>query len=214
MPLLSHEQLNVAHSGKVPIDRLWLILLLRVGLLLVELAAGFWSHSLSLLAGAGHVFSDLVTLGLTLWVIRLLQQKQQEPTIHYQRLEAWIALLNGLSLVGIVSIIISEAIAYLQQPEFIQGLPMLGAAVLSLMVNTYCSYLLYRDSRHSLSVRGIFLHGIVDISSSIGVLLSALAVYYLGWVWTDAVASLLVVLLIWLTAFTLIKDSLKVLMSL
>jgi cobalt-zinc-cadmium efflux system protein len=85
MPLLSHEQLNVAHSGKVPIDRLWLILLLRVGLLLVELAAGFWSHSLSLLAGAGHVFSDLVTLGLTLWVIRLLQQKQQESTIHYQR---------------------------------------------------------------------------------------------------------------------------------
>jgi cobalt-zinc-cadmium efflux system protein len=213
MPSLSHEKPSIACLDQQSIDRLWFILGLRGGLFFVELAAGFWSRSLSLLAGAGHLFSDLIALGLTLWVIRLLRQKQQELTKRYERLEAWIALLNGFSLVGIAIVITREALNYLQHPEPIWGVPMLGAAILSLVINTYCSYLLYKDSLHSLSVRGIFLHGVADFSSSIGVLLSALAVYCFGWVWTDAIVSLLVALLIYLTAFALVRDSLAIFIS-
>lgn len=66
MPSLSHEKPSIACLDQQSIDRLWFILGLRGGLFFVELAAGFWSRSLSLLAGAGHLFSDLVALGLTL----------------------------------------------------------------------------------------------------------------------------------------------------
>lgn len=195
----------------IPVQRLWIVLGLRSTLFLIELGIGVWSRSLSLLAGAGHLSSDMIALALTLLVIGLLQRGiMQRSTPTYRRVEAGIAIGNGLSLIAIALLIFREAIQAAQNPRSIAGLPMLVAAV-SLIINIGCVRLLHQESHHSLNVRGIYLHGIADIFSAIAVLLSALAVYLLQWFWVDAVVGLLVAVLIIVNALLLIQSGMQLL---
>ena len=100
------------------IQLLWIILGLRIVFFLLEVEVGIWSHSLSLLAGAGHLFSDLLTLGLTLVAALLVQRQPQNQTAwKYKRLEAWVALFNGASLGAFALLIAWEAVKHLQNPE-------------------------------------------------------------------------------------------------
>ncbi|MGH2413362.1 MAG: cation diffusion facilitator family transporter, partial [Microcystaceae cyanobacterium] len=191
---------------------LWWVLSLRSGLFLIELGAGLWSHSLSLLAGSGHLFSDLVVLGLTLLVTWLTQRRSEsQAAFKGRQLEAWVALLNGVTLAFIALLLGWEAVRQLQAPEVIVGLPMLVAAGLSLVINGLSIYLLHEDSHHDLNLRSIFLHGVADGASSVGVVLAACAVYFFNWLLADAAIGLLVALLICFSALSLIADSLKVL---
>lgn len=189
------------------------VLGLRCGLFLVELGVGLWSHSLSLLAGSGHIFSDLITLGLTLLATWLTQRRSTPKTELSQgrRLEAWIALLNGVSLEAVALLLAWEAFKHLQVPEPVLGLPMLGAAVLSLVINGLSIYLLHENHHHDLNLRSVFLHGVADAASSIGIMLAALLVYFFNWLWADAAIGLLVALLICLSTISLIAESLRVL---
>lgn len=189
------------------IQLLWIVLGLRIVFFLIELGVGIWSHCLSLLAGAGHLFSDLLTLGLTLITAWLVQrQSQGQTTWKYKRLEAWVALFNGVSLGAITLLIAWEAVKHLQTPEPISGLPVLLVAGLSLVINGLSVQLLHPHSNHDLNFRGVLLHGVADAGSSISVILAALAVYFFNWLWADAVASLLVALLIGISAISLLRD--------
>ena len=189
------------------IQLLWIVLGLRIVFFLIELGVGIWSHCLSLLAGAGHLFSDLLTLGLTLITAWLVQcQSQGQTPGLYKRLDAWVALFNGVSLGAITLLIAWEAVKHLQTPEPISGLPVLLVAGLSLVINGLSVQLLHPHSNHDLNFRGVLLHGVADAGSSISVILAALAVYFFNWLWADAVASLLVALLIGISAISLLRD--------
>ncbi len=205
--------LNPSTQNQQKVKRLWWVFGLRSGLFLVELGAGLWSHSLSLLAGSGHLFSDLITLGLTLLATWLTKRRSTTQTAVNQnrRIEAWIALLNGGSLAIVAMLLGWEALEHLQAPEPVLGLPLLGAAALSLIINGLSLYLLQKDHHHDLNLRGVFLHGAADAASSIGVMVAALAVYFFNWVWVDAAIGLLVALLICLSTISLVTDSLRIL---
>ncbi|MHC0067270.1 cation diffusion facilitator family transporter [Nostoc sp. UIC 10890] len=192
------------------LELLWVILGLRSSLLLIELGVGLWEDSLSLLAGSGHLFSDVVTLGLTVLVVWLTErQSSGETNFKYQQIEAWIGLLNGVSLVTLAGFIALEAVERLQNPQPVSGLPMLIVATLSIVINGLSIQPLHKHSHHDLNLRGVFLHGIADAGSSIGVILAAGCVYFFNWLWADAVASLLVALFLSISAISLIKDSLR-----
>ncbi len=188
------------------------VLGLRSSLFLIELGVGIWSNSLSLIAGSGHLLSDLVSLGLTILVTWLVQHRStDEVNFGYQRVENWVALLNGLSLLAIALLITWEAVGHLQSRQLVLGLPMLIVAGLSMIINGISIHLLHSEIHHDLNVRGVFLHGVADTASSFGVMLSAVAVYFWNWFWADAVASLLIAILLSMSAIFLIRDSLQTL---
>lgn len=207
MTLSNYQKSNdFYNAGQV--QRLWLILGMRSCLFLFQLGIGLKSHSLSLLAGSGHLFLDLVTLSLTLlalWVV------QRQATFNYRRISAWIGLWNGASLSAIASLIFWEAVQHLQTPEPVLGLSMLIGASLSLVVNGLITSLLHEDSHHDLNIRGVFLHGVADAASSIALLVAAVAVYCFNWLWADAATSLFVACLIGFNASVLMRDSFKLL---
>lgn len=186
---------------------LWLVLGLRSGLLLTQVGLGLWSHSLSLLVGSGHLFSDLVTLGLTLLATWLIQNRSTvQSALGLRQLEAWVALLNGVSL-GTVALLIGwEGVKHLQVPEPVLGLPMLVIAGLNLFINGLIVQLLNEHSHDDLNVRGVLLHGVADTASSVSVILSACAVYFYQWFWADAVGGLMAAILIGLSAISLIYN--------
>lgn len=206
----SHHSYTKTVDDMPKLNLLWVILWLRSCLFLIELGVGLWGGSLSLLAGSGHLLSDVVTLGLTVLVVWLTErQSSGETNFKYQQIEAWIGLLNGVSLVALAGFIALEAVEHLQNPEYISGLPMLIVATLSVVINGLSIQPLHKHSHHDLNLRGVFLHGIADAGSSIGVIMAAGCVYFFNWLWADAVASLLVALFLSISAISLIKDSLR-----
>lgn len=195
-------------------QRLWIVLGLRFVLFLAELGVGLWSRSLALLAGSGHLFSDLLTLGLTLLAAYVAKREARKGnSVKENRLEGWVALVNGISLVAIALLLIYETIDHLHHhpSELNSGLPVLLVAALGLVINGITTYLLHRDQHHSLNVRGIFLHQVADVAGAISILLSALVIYLFHWTWADAATSLFVAFLIMVNALPLCRDSFRVL---
>jgi cobalt-zinc-cadmium efflux system protein len=191
-----------------PASLLWIVLGLRTGLLAIELGTAIWTHSVSLLAGAGHLFADLLTLGLTLLAAWVVQRQPVARTARTeQRLKAGIGLINGIALGAIGLLIAQEAWDHLQNRELIASLPMLLVAGLSLIVNGFAVYLLYKHRNRDLNLRGVFLHGVADTASAISVILAAGAMYWFNWLWADAAAGLLVAMLISISAVSLMKSA-------
>ncbi|MDX2243074.1 MAG: cation diffusion facilitator family transporter [Leptolyngbyaceae cyanobacterium bins.302] len=195
-------------------QRLWIVLGLRFVLFLAELGVGIWSRSLALLAGSGHLFSDLLTLGLTLLAAYVTKREAKKgKSVKELRLESWLALVNGVSLVAIALLLIYETIDHLQHhsSELSLGLPVSLVAALGVVINGITTYLLHRDQNHSLNVRGIFLHQVADMAGATSILLSALVIYLFHWAWADAITSLFVAFLIVVNALSLCRDSFRVL---
>jgi cobalt-zinc-cadmium efflux system protein len=193
---------------------LWMAVGLLSSLFVAELVTGLLSHSLSLLAEAGHLLSDIAALGISLVATRLAQRPTaKQATFGNRRLEILAALVNGLALLAIAAILAKEAIGRLQSPESILGLPVLIVAGVGLAVNIINIALLHKASRNDLNMRGAFLHVVADTISSVGIILAALLVYLFNWMWVDAVIGLMIACTVSFTALPLVRDSLEVLME-
>jgi cobalt-zinc-cadmium efflux system protein len=182
---------------------------------LTELAVGLFSHSLALLADSGHLASDCFALILALfasWMAQRRRSKDLASGNHW--VEVLAALINGVGLVAIALWIGWEAIVRLQSPPVeILSLPMLATATVGLGVNSINIFLLHKDSHHDLNLRGAFLHVLADAASSVGVILAAIAVWALNWLWADGVITLFVSGLIIVSATPLIVQSLNALFT-
>lgn len=195
--------------------RLLVIALILIGSFAVaELGVGLLSHSLALVADAGHMASDCLALVLALLATWIARRRNANviPGNHWIELVA--ALCNGLVLVTVALWIGWEAIERLQSPNVeILSLPMLATASVGLGVNSVNIWLLHKDSHNDLNVRGAFLHVLADAASSIGVILGAIAVWSLHWLWADGAISLLIAGLIVISTTPLIVQSIRMLLA-
>jgi cobalt-zinc-cadmium efflux system protein len=215
MSMLSVEKCNCADSDKPQKTQL---LLITVGLLAIffitEWSVGLWTHSLSLQADAQHILSDVAALGISLiatWLAR--KPATGKATFGHQRVEIFAALINGLSLLAIAFVIFWEAIHRWQNPETILALPMLAVAFIGLVINILNINILHSHSHNDLNIRGVFLHILADTASSVGVIIAALSVHFLNWLWADTIISLLVATLTAISAIPLVKISILVLLE-
>ena len=191
-----------------------LALVLLSSLFASELIIGAFSHSLSLLADAGHLFADIAALGMTLIAVWIAQRPAAgRSTFGHKRVEILAALLNGLSLLAIAAFVIWESVDRFHTPQTVLGLPMLIGATIGLGINSLNLVLLHQRSRDDLNLKAAFLHVLADAASSVGVIAASLTIYFWHWMWMDATASLLVAGLTSLSALPLIKESLEILLE-
>lgn len=196
------------------VRRLTYVFLLVASFSAIELAISSYSHSMALLADAGHLFADCLALLLALLGAWIVQRSKSNDRLEDRRVETAIALFNGLSLLVIGGGIAIEAIVQLQTPATeILSLPMLIVAAIGLAVNSVNILLLHDHSHDDLNLKGAFLHIIADALSSVGVLLAALAVWQMHWLWADGAIGLLIALLIVVSALPLVGQSCKLLMG-
>lgn len=185
----SHNHAHHGHSH-APKDSqvLKLAFLLIFGFMLVEFIGGYWFNSLALMADAGHMANDAFSLGIA-WLALLLAQRAEY-------LSKWLALINGISLIIIALWIGIEAIERLQNPSQILALPMLGVATLGLLINIFVAKKMLEADQQNLNVRAAYLHVLADLLGSVVAIISGLSAYFLGWLWVDTVASILLSLLV------------------
>lgn len=203
------------HSNQRKTQILQLAIGLEISFFAVELGVGLWVHSLSLLADAGHLLSDVAALGVTLIASWMAQSARRRAQYGNGRIELYAALLNSLSLIILASWVATEAIARIQSPTSsdILSLPMLLTAVVGLGVNGCNAFWLHECSHCDLNFKAAFLHVLSDLFSSVGVILAAIAITWLGWMWADSAISLLVSGLVAISATALLLQSVWMLFS-
>lgn len=180
----------------------------------IEVVGGFASNSLTLLADAGHNLTDVAALAFSLFVAWLAQKPSTpEKTYGYLRWEILAAFLNGATLLFISFAIIYEAVQRFRSPEPVQTGLMLVVAAAGLVANLVAAYLLHAGSKDSLNVRGAYLHMIADLLGSVAAVIAALFIRFKGWTLADPIASVVMTLLILRGSWSLVKESVDVLLE-
>ncbi len=194
--------------------RLLLTLMLAGGYMIAEIVGGLLSNSLALLADAGHMFSDVASLGLSAFAIWLARQPSgSQRTYGFHRAEILAALFNGTSLVAVSLFIFKEAWERLQSPPEVQGGLMMGIAVGGLLVNIAGLFILHGGRHDNLNVRGAWLHVLSDALGSVAAISAGLLIHFFGWYWSDPLISAVIGLLILYSSWRLLAESVGVLME-
>ncbi len=191
-------------------------LVLIGGFAAIEWGAGQFSHSLALVAEAGHMLSDCLALGLALAATFVTRPALRDGWLGQHRLEVQpdrraetiAALINGLGLLALAAWIGWEAWENLHQPAVeIATTPMLITAIVGVAINAINVKLLHQGSDHDLNLKGALLHVIADMASAIGVIIAAIAVAAFHWMAADCVISFGIAGLIAVSAVPLIWAS-------
>lgn len=190
------------------------VLVITATFMVAEVVGGLISGSLALLADAGHMFTDVAALGLSVFAIRLARASgSQRRTYGYVRLEILAALVNGATLLVISGLILVEAWDRFHEPVQIQGGVMLGVAALGLLVNAVGAVVLHDHAHDNLNVRGAYLHVLGDLLGSVGAIVAAIVVLATGWMQADAIVSGIIALLILYSSWHLVRDATDVLLE-
>ncbi|MBM3356964.1 MAG: cation transporter [Betaproteobacteria bacterium] len=190
-----------------------LALSLTAGYAVVELVGGLWTGSLALLGDAGHMFSDAGALAVAALAARLARRPPgARHTYGWQRAEVIGALLNSLLMLAIIVLLAVEAVQRLIAPREIMASGVIVIALIGMLVNGVCAYLLSRGEP-DLNARAALLHVIGDLVSSFAVLIAGAVIYATGWLPIDPILSLVICALILATTLKLLRDALHVLME-
>ncbi|MGZ8688666.1 MAG: cation diffusion facilitator family transporter, partial [Gaiellaceae bacterium] len=173
-----------------------------------EVVGGLATASLALLADAGHMLSDVLSLLLALGAIWLARRPATpDRSFGFRRAEIIAAFLNGLLLVLVAAWVLFEAIRRLSDPPEVLGGWMLAVAVGGLAVNVGAFTILARSGRESLNVEAALRHVLADVLGSIGVVVASVAILTTGWDLADPIVSAAIALLILASAWGVLRDS-------
>jgi cobalt-zinc-cadmium efflux system protein len=204
------------HGHRLGGDRrvLTAALVLLGGLVVVEVVFGIVGGSLALLADAGHMLTDVGALAFALFAASMAARPAQGRwTYGYSRLEILAAQLNGLTLLLVGAWIVFAAVVRLVDPPEVHGGIVLVVALTGVAVTLAATALLSRASRESLNVRGAFLHVATDLAAFAGTAAAGALVLATGWDRFDPLASLGVAALMFWAAWSLLRDSTRILLE-
>jgi cobalt-zinc-cadmium efflux system protein len=182
--------------------------------MIAEVAGGWWTGSLALLADAGHMLADVAALGLALMAVWFgARPATSSKTFGYHRLEILAALINGVALVLISLFIFYEAYHRWAAPPEVKSNVMMLVATGGLAVNIACAWVLHGDHKDDLNVRGAWLHVMGDALGSVGAILAGALMSVYGWYTADPLFSVLIGLLVVWSSWHLIRESTNVLLE-
>ena len=201
---------NHSHGSS---KRLVLSLVFTTAFAGVEVVGGLWSGSLALLADAGHMATDSLSLGIGAFAAWLSQRPaSSRHTYGLPRAEVVGALINVLFMFGVIVWIAIAAVQRLLDPQPVGGVTVMIVAAVGLLVNVAVAWILMRGEK-SMNVRAALLHVMGDLLGSVAALAAGLVIYLTGWLPADPLLSLFISLLIAIASINLLRDVLRVLME-
>ncbi len=205
---------HVHSPARADARRLLVVLCLSIGILVIELVGGLASNSLALLADAGHALTDVAGLGLALLAIWIgSRPASNERTFGYLRLEILAAVANAALLFAVAAFILYEAWRRLSDPPEVASGLMLAVALVGLVINGISLWLLRHAQARSLNMRGAYLEVMGDLAGSVAVIAAAVVITVTGQTGADAVASVVIALLILPRTWKLLRDAIDVLLE-
>ena len=213
---MGHSHGHGMPGGERSADRraLTIALALTATYTVAEIVGGVMTDSLALLADAGHMLSDNVSIALALFAVWIAAKPPTpERTYGFKRVEILAALANGATLVAVSLWIFYEAVLRFQNPPDVLGGWMLVIAIVGLFVNIAAALVLSHSRGESLNLEAAFRHVLADLAGSVGVIAAAIVIITTGWLYADPLISVLIGLLVLASAWTILRDSTFILLE-
>ena len=212
---------------------LWATILTGV-MMIAEISGGMIFNSMALLADGWHMSSHMVALGLAYLAYRAARYYSADSRFCFG---SWkIEVLAGYSsaiLLMVVAIVMGfSSIERLFNPVIIYYNDAIGIAVVGLMVNLVCAWLLHDDhseyhhSHHhsghehshghdhqDLNQKAAFIHVVADAATSVLAIIALFAGKYFGWNFLDAVLGIIGAILVAKWSWGLIRQTGKILLD-
>jgi cobalt-zinc-cadmium efflux system protein len=193
---------------------LTIVLAITSLVLVVEVVGAALSGSLALLADAGHMLTDVAGLSLALFAAVLAQRPPTDKlTWGYRRAEVLAAAAQAAVLLAVGTFILVEGVKRLLEPPDVTSGLMVLFGVVGLVGNTVAIGLLSRSRSDNLNLRAAFLEVVNDALGSVAVLVAAAVIAGTGWTRADAIASLVIGVLILPRTWKLLRETVDVLLE-
>ncbi|GIJ78576.1 cobalt-zinc-cadmium efflux system protein [Micromonospora phaseoli] len=182
-----HHHAAVSNAAHRHSGRLWAAFALLSTLMVVEAVTALRTGSLALLSDAGHMFTDVLGIGMALAAVAATRRADTDPqrTFGLYRLEVLAALANAALLSGVAVYVLVEAVRRFGDPPEVLAGPVLVVATLGLLANVAAFALLRPGARESINLRGAYLEVLADLLGSLGVIGAALLIALTDWWWAD-----------------------------
>jgi cobalt-zinc-cadmium efflux system protein len=183
---------------------------LNLAFVVLEVGYGFASHSMALLADAGHNLSDVAALLIAWGASALARQRPNTRfTYGYRGSSILAALLNAVILFIAVGAIGLESVQRLLEPGPVASATVIVVAAIGIVVNGVTTLFFMRGRQRDLNIRSAYLHMAADTLVSVGVVLAGALMMATGWLWLDPVVGLAIVAVIVVGTWDLLRHSLR-----
>ena len=195
--------------------RLWWAVGILAVFMVIEAVAALITGSLALLSDAGHMFTDVLGIGMALAAIHAAARASTDShrTFGLYRLEVLAALGNALLLTGVAIFVVVEAVRRFADPPDVPAGWMLIVALGGLAANIVAFLLLREGAKESINVRGAYLEVLGDLLGSVGVIVAAVVIATTGWAYADPIVAVLVALMILPRTFALGRSAVRILVQ-
>ncbi len=199
------------HVQPLSVNRAFVIgIALNFLFVIIEVIAGLYIHSLSLLADAGHNLADVAALALSLLAFRLAKAKPtEEYTYGYSKTTILVALFNAVVLLVSIGAIGYEAILKFSNPEPLPGKAIAIVAAIGIFVNGTTALFFFREKEKDLNIKSAYLHLLSDAIVSFGIVIGGIIIYFTNYFRIDAALSIIIALVILYTTWNLLRQSLR-----
>ncbi|WBB92051.1 cation diffusion facilitator family transporter [Verrucosispora sp. WMMC514] len=193
-----HHHAAVSNAAHRHSGRLWAAFALLSALMLIEAGTALRTGSLALLSDAGHMFTDVLGIGMALAAVAATRRADTDPqrTFGLYRLEVLAALANAVLLSGVAVYVLIEAVRRFGDPPEVLAGPVLVVAALGLLANVAAFALLRPGARESINLRGAYLEVLADLLGSLGVIAAALLIAVTDWWWADPLVAVAIAVFI------------------
>jgi cobalt-zinc-cadmium efflux system protein len=207
---MSHNHDAALKAG----NKLKYSLIISVTILVAEVIGGLVSNSLALLSDAGHVFADVVALGLSWYAVRQsLKPSNSRMTFGYHRIGVVVAIVNATTIFIIAAVILYEAYQRFQEPPDVNGTLMMIIAAVGLAANIIVTLWLRSEQKTNINIRSVFWHAFGDALASLGVIVGAGIILVTGKFFVDPLISVLISLIILYAAWSILREGVRVILE-
>lgn len=205
-----HDHLHCEHHRPASYGRAFAIGVgLNIAYVVAEVIYGLASHSLSLVADAGHNFGDVIGL-LMGWIASVvaLRPPSRRRTYGYRRSTILAALANSVLLLVTVGAIAVEAVHRFSEPVPVPGATVMIVAAVGILVNGGTALMFVRGRKGDLNIAGAYQHMAADALVALGVVIAGGLMALTGRTWIDPAVSLVLAVLVGWSSWSTLRQSL------
>jgi len=202
--------------------------ILTAVMMLLEVFGGWIYNSMALLADGWHMSSHMLALGLAYFAYRSARHYAQDTRFSFGtwKIEILAGYSSAILLMVVAFFMAFQSIERLFNPVDIHYNQAIPIAILGLIINLICAWLLHDGHHHhhdhdhhhdhhshDLNQKAAFMHVVADAVTSVFAIIALFAAKYLGWNFLDAVLGIIGSLLVAKWAIGLIQETGKTLLD-
>ncbi|MGW8287451.1 MAG: CDF family Co(II)/Ni(II) efflux transporter DmeF [Desulfobulbales bacterium] len=220
----NHDFAFIHEKGETRTKQVFAITIITM---IVEIIAGTLFGSMALLADGWHMGTHAAAFAITIFAYQYSRRHATNRDFTFGT--GKVSILGGYSsaiALAVIALFIGvESIERLIQPLEIHFDQAIAVAIIGLLVNLFCAFLLHghhthihneghkHSHHHDHNLRGAYLHVLADALTSVLAIIALLFGKFFGWYWLDPLIGIVGAMVITRWSYGLLKDTSAILLD-